>query len=104
MKRENIISTPAKKCACIVKKQIKSMINLCIKNLEDKDLVAFKYCDENGLVSKNSNPNGSSNSIAGILNIERNILGMMPHPERLIDPMLSGEDGSVMFRGLLSAY
>ena len=75
-----------------------------LKNLEDKDLVAFKYCDENGLVSKNSNPNGSSNSIAGILNIERNILGMMPHPERLIDPMLSGEDGSVMFRGLLSAY
>ena len=61
-----------------------------LKNLEDKDLIAFKYCDEQGLVNKTSNPNGSSNNIAGILNNEKNILGMMPHPERLIDPLLSG--------------
>ena len=75
-----------------------------LKNLEDKDLIAFKYCDEHGLVNKTSNPNGSSNNIAGILNNEKNILGMMPHPERLIDPLLSGEDGSIMFESLLKAH
>ena len=75
-----------------------------LKNLEDKDLIAFKYCDEQGLVNKTSNPNGSSNNIAGILNNEKNILGMMPHPERQIDPLLSGEDGSIMFESLLKAH
>ena len=75
-----------------------------LKNLEDKNLIAFKYCDEQGLVNKTSNPNGSSNNIAGILNNEKNILGMMPHPERLIDPLLSGEDGSIMFESLLKSH
>ncbi len=72
-----------------------------LKNLEDKNLIPFKYCDENGNIEKEYNPNGSSNNIAGILNAEKNILGMMPHPERLIDPLLSGEDGSLLFKGLL---
>ena len=75
-----------------------------LKNLEDKNLIAFKYCDEKGFVSKASNPNGSSNNIAGILNSEKNILGMMPHPERLIDPLLSGEDGAIMFQSLLKSH
>ena len=75
-----------------------------LKNLEDKNLIAFKYCDEQGLINKASNPNGSSNNIAGILNNEKNILGMMPHPERLIDPLLSGEDGSIMFESLLKSH
>ena len=74
-----------------------------IQKLEDKNLIAFKYCDEKGNVEKNSNPNGSSNNIAGILSSEKNILGMMPHPERLIDPLLSGEDGSILFESLLAA-
>ena len=77
--------------------------NKLLQNLEDKNLVAFKYCDEKGDINKNSNPNGSSNNIAGILNNEKNILGMMPHPERLIDPLLSGEDGSIMFESLLKS-
>ena len=72
-----------------------------IKKLEDKNLVAFKYCDEKGNINKSTNPNGSSNNIAGILNDQKNILGMMPHPERLIDPLLAGEDGSLMFEGLI---
>ena len=72
-----------------------------IEKLEDKNLVAFKYCNEKGNINKNTNPNGSSNNIAGILNDKKNILGMMPHPERLIDPLLSGEDGSIMFESLL---
>ena len=75
--------------------------NELLKNLEDNNLIAFKYCDERGKIEKNSNPNGSSNNIAGILNPEKNILGMMPHPERFIDPLLSGEDGSILFKSLL---
>jgi len=72
-----------------------------LQNLEDKNLIVFKYCDQKGNINEESNPNGSSNNIAGILNIEKNILGMMPHPERLIDPILSGEDGSIMFESLI---
>jgi len=74
-----------------------------LQNLEDNNLIAFKYCDEKGNISNNSNPNGSSNNIAGILNNNKNILGMMPHPERLIDPILSGEDGSMIFESLLKS-
>jgi len=72
-----------------------------LQYLEDKNLIVFKYCDQKGNINQESNPNGSSNNIAGILNIEKNILGMMPHPERLIDPILSGEDGSIMFESLI---
>tara|TARA_Y100000590_G_scaffold373387_1_gene437043 strand:- start:1603 stop:2205 length:603 start_codon:yes stop_codon:yes gene_type:complete len=75
--------------------------NELLKNLEENNLIAFKYCNEKGEVNIDSNPNGSSNNIAGILNSEKNILGMMPHPERLIDPLLSGEDGSIMFQSLV---
>ena len=78
--------------------------NDLIKKLEDNNLIAFKYCNSQGKVEKISNPNGSSNNIAGILNKKKNILGMMPHPERLIDPYLSGEDGSIMFNSLLESH
>ena len=74
-----------------------------LKNLEDNNLIAFKYCSENGEINRSSNPNGSSNNIAGIFNNEKNILGMMPHPERLTDPILSGEDGSILFESLLKS-
>ena len=74
-----------------------------LQKLEDNNLIALKYCDEKGNISENSNPNGSSNNIAGILNSYKNILGMMPHPERLIDPILSGEDGSIIFESLLKS-
>ena len=77
--------------------------NELLKNLENNNLIAFKYCNKKGNIEKNSNPNGSSNNIAGILSTKKNILGMMPHPERLIDPLLSGEDGSILFKGLLNS-
>jgi len=77
--------------------------NELLKNLEDNNLITFKYCDKEGNIENNSNPNGSSNNIAGILNAEKNILGMMPHPERLIDPLLSGEDGSILFESLIKS-
>ena len=69
-------------------------------HLEDKNLIAFKYCDKKGNINDACNPNGSSNNVAGILNLKKNILGMMPHPERLIEPILTGEDGSLLFTGL----
>ncbi len=77
--------------------------NDLIKKLEDENLIAFKYCDDKGSVNLSSNPNGSSNNIAGILNDKKNILGMMPHPERVIDPLHSSEDGSKIFESLLNS-
>ena len=74
--------------------------NELLKTLEEKNLIAFKYSDKNGIINDESNPNGSANNIAGILNDKKNILGMMPHPERLIDSYLSGLDGSLMFESL----
>ena len=73
-----------------------------LKELDDKNLIAFKYCDSEGLIDEKSNPNGSLNNIAGILNDKKNILGMMPHPERMIDAMTSNEDGVNLFNSLLN--
>ena len=73
-----------------------------LKELEDNELIAFKYCDEKGLVNESSNPNGSLNNIAGILNNKKNILGMMPHPERMIDNLISNSDGIELFTSILN--
>ena len=73
-----------------------------IKKLQDKNQIALEYSDKNGNVSDKTNPNGSLNNIAGIYNEKQNILGMMPHPERMIDPLLGGEDGSLFFKDLIS--
>ena len=72
-----------------------------MKEIEDNNQVALFYCDKNGETNQNSNPNGASKNIAGIFNKKKNILGMMPHPERLFDPLLSGEDGAIMFESIL---
>ena len=73
-----------------------------LKELKDKNLIAFKYCDEQGAISETSNPNGSLENIAGIFNKNKNILGMMPHPERMVDKMISNEDGINLFSSLLN--
>ncbi len=73
-----------------------------LKKINNNNQIALLYCDENGEVNINSNPNGASQNIAGIFNKKKNILGMMPHPERMIDNSLSGEDGSVFFKNLLN--
>ena len=70
--------------------------------LEDKNLIAFKYCDKNGVVDKNNNPNGSLNNIAGIYSERKNILGMMPHPERMVDQVVSNNDGVNLFTSLFN--
>ena len=73
-----------------------------IKEINDNDQIALHYSDSEGIINEKNNPNGSINNIAGILNREKNILGMMPHPERMIDPALSGEDGSIFFENLIN--
>ena len=74
-----------------------------LSELEDYNRVAFRYTDASGYQAVDANPNGSQNDIAGILNKNRNVLGMMPHPERLADAELGGEDGKRMFDGLVAA-
>jgi phosphoribosylformylglycinamidine synthase I len=74
-----------------------------LDRLEDEDRVVFRYCNEDGTFSDAANPNGSQRHIAGIVNEARNVLGMMPHPERLISGALGGTDGRAMFEGLVRA-
>ena len=73
-----------------------------LKELEDKNLIPFKYSDESGNINDENNPNGSLNNIAGIFNDKKNILGMMPHPERMVDKFISNEDGINLFTSLLN--
>lgn len=72
-----------------------------LARLKDEDRVAFRYVDPSGLATEASNPNGSIDNIAGILSEKRNVLGMMPHPENLIEPLHGGEDGRTLFAALL---
>ena len=74
-----------------------------IEKLEGEGLVAFRYCDETGRVGGGANPNGSRNDIAGVYSERRNVLGLMPHPENLIDPLVGGIDGYGLFGSLAAA-
>ena len=73
-----------------------------LAELEDKNQILFRYCSANGEVNSASNPNGSLNNIAGICNPKKNVLGMMPHPERASDPLLGSTDGIKLFKELLT--
>ena len=73
-----------------------------MEELKKENLIAFKYCDEKGVVNDRSNPNGALENIAGIFNAKKNILGMMPHPERMIDKLISNTDGINLFSSLIS--
>ena len=72
------------------------------KKIQDNDQIAFQYCDENGNISEHSNPNGSLENIAGILNENKNVLGMMPHPERAAELAHGCEDGKTIFESILN--
>jgi phosphoribosylformylglycinamidine synthase len=74
-----------------------------IKKIEDNGQVLFRYCDEQGQVTEESNPNGALNNIAGVCNSSKNVFGMMPHPERASDFELTNTDGRLIFESLLSA-
>ena len=73
-----------------------------LKKIQDNDQIAFQYCDENGNLSEHSNPNGSLENIAGILNENKNVLGMMPHPERAAELAHGCEDGKTIFESILN--
>ena len=72
-----------------------------LKLLQKNDQILFKYCDKEGNINEESNPNGSVNNIAGICNQDRNVFGMMPHPERAADKELSNQDGKLLFNSIL---
>ena len=75
-----------------------------LDNLIKNDQLLFKYCSEDGVVNEASNPNGSLMNIAGICNKERNVFGMMPHPERASDEELSNQDGKILFNSVLKSF
>ena len=73
-----------------------------LDELKKNELIAFKYCNTDGVIDEQSNPNGSLENIAGIYNSKKNILGMMPHPERMVDKLVSNTDGENLFSSLMN--
>ena len=71
-----------------------------LEQLQTEDSIILRYCDENGVPTEASNPNGSRDNIAGICNRERNVMGLMPHPERACEELLGSTDGRDIFRSL----
>ena len=77
-------------------------VEYTMKNLKQNDQIIFKYCNSNGEFLDSSNPNGSLDNIAGICNKEKNIFGMMPHPERAADVLLHNTDGVALFKSIMN--
>ena len=73
-----------------------------LEELKKDNLIAFKYCNEKGNTDEKYNPNGALDNIAGIFNANKNILGMMPHPERMVDKVISNDDGVNLFSSLIN--
>ena len=73
-----------------------------LKEIKDNNQIAIYYCNKEGKIEDQYNPNGSIKNIAGIFNKEKNVLGMMPHPERMIDKVISNNDGVNLFSSLLN--
>jgi phosphoribosylformylglycinamidine synthase len=74
-----------------------------LHELEENNQIVFRYCDDAGEVTNAANPNGARSNIAGICNLDRNVLGMMPHPERACEDLLGSNDGRDIFRSLTNA-
>jgi phosphoribosylformylglycinamidine synthase len=72
-----------------------------LKALNDNGQILFRYCDEQGRITDEANPNGATENIAGICNAGKNVFGMMPHPERAADAELHNEDGRFLFESIL---
>jgi phosphoribosylformylglycinamidine synthase len=73
-----------------------------MKKLNENKQILFRYCDENGNITDEANPNGALENVAGICNEKRNVFGMMPHPERAADKLLANEDGKFLFESILN--
>ncbi len=78
--------------------------NETLSALKKSERVVFRYCDENGNITKSSNPNGSVDNIAGIISDNGNVLGMMPHPERSCEQILGSVDGKAVFLSVISSF
>jgi len=74
-----------------------------LKSIEDNDQVVFRYADAQGRVTAEANPNGSIHNIAGVINKDRNVLGMMPHPDRSSEQILGSADGKLIFESMVAA-
>lgn len=74
-----------------------------LKEMNENDQIIFRYCDENGEVNPTSNPNGSLENIAGVCNKNKNVFGMMPHPERAADMELGNTDGLKIFEAMMNS-
>lgn len=75
-----------------------------LKALQDNDQIVFRYCSREGRITDKANFNGSVNNIAGICNTQRNVLGMMPHPERAMEKQLGSDDGKLIFESILNQF
>lgn len=73
-----------------------------LQSLRDNDQILFRYCTPDGRLTEEANPNGAADHIAGICNAQRNVFGMMPHPERASEDLLSNTDGRILFESLLA--
>jgi phosphoribosylformylglycinamidine synthase I len=73
-----------------------------LKAINDNDQIMFRYCDESGNITADANPNGSIQNIAGVTNANRNVFGLMPHPERASDTLVGNQDGLAIFESILS--
>lgn len=73
-----------------------------LQMLQDNDQILFRYCSETGIVDDTSNPNGSLENIAGICNLEKNVFGLMPHPERAAEEALGNTDGRIILESILA--
>ena len=74
-----------------------------LDRLEERGQIAFRYCDAEGELSPEANPNGSARAIAGIFNETKNVLGLMPHPENAVEALHGSTDGRAMFKGIVEA-
>ncbi|MCI0879896.1 MAG: phosphoribosylformylglycinamidine synthase subunit PurQ [Chloroflexi bacterium] len=74
-----------------------------LQDLEARGQVLFRYCEPTGAVTAEANPNGAANNIAGIVNRQGNVLGLMPHPERCCEPVLGGTDGNFIFQSIIDS-
>jgi len=73
-----------------------------LKKIEERGQVVLRYCDEEGNITSQANPNGSVNNIAGVCNREGNVFGLMPHPERACEDLLGYRDGIILWHSLLA--
>jgi phosphoribosylformylglycinamidine synthase len=75
-----------------------------LKTIKENQQIIFRYCEPDGQLSERANVNGSLDAIAGLMNTQGNVLGMMPHPERASEAILGSEDGRIIFESIIRSF